>query len=121
MSEEKEYFTQFPNLTILPWLCWGLILGLTLAAVFYASRVYAEPRFVATAQDGGVTITLYDDPCELTDKVTNLPFKVTWQENGKTSQGCWGPRPDAQSVVAYFDDLTVALIPFGALHRAQGA
>jgi len=72
-------------------------------------------------QDKGVTITFYDDPCQLKDKVSNLPYKATWQEGGKTFQGCAAPRADLELVVVYFDDLTVALVPFHLLKKATGA
>lgn len=123
MIDDKEHFYHdfppMPNLTILPWLAWGVILGLVIAATFYASRVYADPRFMTT--DGnGVVVTLHDTPCELKE-VANLQYKATWQEGNKTFQGCWGPRPDVQAVVAFFDDKTVAVIPFGMLKKVTGA
>ena len=119
MSQEKEYFADFPKLTILPWLLWALAIGVVIAAVLYAGKVRAEPRFTTT--DGNVVVTLYDDACQLTDQITNMPYKATWQEGGKTFQGCWMARPDAQAALAYFADKTVALIPFGMLKAAQGA
>lgn len=121
MSQDKEWhdFPQLPNLTILPWIVWGVLIGLVLAGTFYASRLYAEPRF--TAQGEGVVITLYDEPCDLEDQITNLPYKATWVENGKTFKGCFVPRPDAGFVIAYFDDKTVALIPFKVLQKVGNA
>ena len=122
MSQEKEWDDfppNMPNLTILPWLLWGLVVGIVIAALFYSARLHAEPRFTTT--EGNVVVTLYDDACELTDQIVNIPYKATWQEGGKTFQGCWMARPDAQAALAYFTDKTVALIPFQMLKAAQGA
>ena len=97
----------------------AILLGGTLAGALWAGKVYAEPRLLAS--NGQVTVTLYDEPCELKEHVSNLPFKATWQEGGRTFKGCWASHPDMELVAAYFDDLTVAVIPFGALKRVQGA
>lgn len=120
MSEEKEYFSTFPNLTLIPFLIWAVLIGLTLAGVLYASRAVAEPRLLAV-DNNGIAITLYDDPCELKGEIANLPYKATWTENGKTFEGCWQGRDEARSVVAYFSDHTVALIPYSVFKRAVGA
>ena len=93
------------------WACLGTLLAI-------ATPAGADPMFRAT--QGGVTVTLYDDPCELV-AVTNLPLKATWVENGKTYEGCYGARPDAGVVVFYFEDRTVGLIPFQALSKVVGA
>jgi hypothetical protein len=119
VNQEKEYFAQFPNLTLIPFLIWAVMIGLTLAGVFYASKALAEPRLLAV--DNGVAITLYDDPCELKGEITNLPYKATWTENGKTFEGCWAGRDDVKQVMAYFTDKTVALIPYSVFKRAIGA
>ena len=101
--------------TVLPLPFWAILL-----IIFFCwpSIVFAGPRFATS--DGKITITLYDEPCEL-DAVKNLPYKAVWLENGKPSIGCWGPWVNDQKVVAYFDDKTVALIPFSALSKVQGA
>jgi hypothetical protein len=100
--------------TILPLPLWALLL---IVAFCWPSIVFASPRYSVEAQ--GAVITLTDDPCEL-DAVKNLPYKATWVEDGKTFQGCFAPRPEVQLVVAYFDDRTVALIPFQALKKLEG-
>lgn len=103
------------RLTILPWLVWALIA----VTVVWATKAYSGPRLQATQE--GVRVVLYDDPCQLTEQIANLPYKATWEEDGKTFQGCWGPRPDMRVMVAYFEDKTVGIIPMGALNRVSGA
>jgi hypothetical protein len=50
----------------------------------------AEPRYSAEVE--GVKITLHDDKCAL-PAVANLARKATWEERGKTFDGCWGGAP----------------------------
>lgn len=64
---------------------------------------------IAKATQGGVVITLTDEPCTLT-VVSNLPYKILWEEKGKTFTGCFTVNQGI--VVAYFsDDKTVAIMP----------
>lgn len=93
-----------------------LVLGALLLA--YIVSVHADPAFKAVAENG-VTIILYDEPCKLTEEVTNLPRRATWDENGKVNEGCW--RYTNGTVVAYFDDKTVAAIPAQVFERVTGA
>jgi hypothetical protein len=93
-----------------------LLLGLALAAATY--NAYAEAVFQGQGQ--GVTITVYNEPCKLTD-VTNLPYRATWEENGKVTEGCIAPRPDAGVVVGYFADKTVALMPLQMFKKLVSA
>ena len=127
MSQDTEWFsgcTQNANdcthrATIFPLIAWALVIAFTLAGVFYASRVNADPIARANAENNAV-ITLYNEPCELKDQITNLPYKAAWVEAGKTFRGCWGPHP-AGLAVFYFDDKTTGVIPFQALQRVSGA
>jgi hypothetical protein len=120
MNEEKEWhdFTPMPNLTVLPWLVWGVIVGLVIAALFYSARLHADPLFSATAE--GVTITLTDEPCAVKE-IANLPYRATWVEKDKTFQWCWGPYRELSIVLAYFDDRTIAVIPVQAFVKVVGA
>jgi hypothetical protein len=96
------------------------VLIATLIAIALAGamrRAYAEPLFSASAE--GAVITLTNEPCAL-KAIGNLPFKATWVEKDKTFEGCWGARPDAGYVLAYFDDRTVALIPIQAFKKVVG-
>ena len=117
MSQEKEYFARFPKLMV-PSPIWAVVFGLILAGALYAGKALSAPRFVAT--DGTTSITLHDEPCELKEVVTNLPYKATWVEGDKIIQGCWGAWVNDQRVLAYFGDKTVALIPFSVLSKVQG-
>jgi len=94
MMDDKEHFYHdfpaMPNLTILPWLAWGVILGLVIAATFYASRVYAEPIAVAKDPASGAVLTVHSEPCAHQGTV-NLTNRATWQEaTGKVFEGCAG-------------------------------
>ena len=104
--------------TILPYLMLAaIVVGLGLA--LWTTKVFAEP--IAKAEgDNGAVIILYNDPCAMTDQVSNLPYKAEWREGGKVFAGCWGPHP-AGAVVSYWSDKTVALIPFQSLQRLAGA
>jgi hypothetical protein len=88
-------------------------------AVTWPTKAHADPRFQVSIE--GVTVVLYDDKCDLTDQITNLPYKATWTEKGKTYRGCWGARPDAGVVMAYFEDKTIGLIPMQGLTPVRGA
>jgi hypothetical protein len=112
---------QHQRITWLPYSLWAAILAVLLGiALAGATRfAHAEPRFQVANKD--ITITLYDDPCELKDQISNLPFKAEWKEGAKTYRGCWGPRPDVEAVLFYFDDKTMGAIPFGAIHKVVGA
>lgn len=120
MNEEKEWhdFPQMPNLTVIPWIVWGVIVGLVIALLLYSSRLHADPLFSTTSD--GVNITLTDEPCAVA-AITNLPYRATWTEKGKAFEGCWAPHRELQVVIAYFDDKTVALIPVQAFVKVVGA
>jgi hypothetical protein len=108
MSDELE--------TVFPLPIWIVLL---IVVFCWPSIVFSEPRFQVSNKD--ITITLFDDPCELKDQISNLPFKAEWKEGAKTYRGCWGPRPDVEAVLFYFDDKTMGAIPFGAIHKVVGA
>lgn len=94
-----------------------LLVAFVLGVAFYAAKVHAEA--VAVAQIEGVTITLHKEKCALTE-VSNLPFKVTWEEKGKSYVGCWGL--NGNFVAAFFkEDKSVAVIPAQAFTKVTGA
>lgn len=94
------------------------ILVVVAGLALWAGNVFAEAAFQGQGQ--GVTITVFNEPCKL-DAVTNLPFRATWEENGKVTEGCVAPRPDAGVVVGYFSDKTIALMPIQMFKRLVGA
>jgi hypothetical protein len=116
---DKEYFADFPKLTVLPWVLWALAAVLIVATVVWATKAHAEPRY--QAGDSKVRVVLHDEPCRLKDQITNLPYRIVWHEGEKTVEGCWGPRPDAGVAMAYFADKTMGLIPLDALTKVSGA
>lgn len=95
------------------------LLAVLVFTVAWATKAYADPRFAVSTDK--FRVTLYDEPCALKDQITNLPYKAVWEEAGKVYQGCWGPRPEVESIVVYFTDKTVGIIPFGALKPVTGA
>jgi hypothetical protein len=115
----QDHGEAFRRSTILPPLFWTAVISLALAAVFYSGRVFADPIFTAEGE-GGATVLLYNEPCQI-KTLTNLPFRATWVEKGKTFEGCFVPRPEAQIVLFYFDDGTVGYIPFQMLRKTVGA
>ena len=84
----------------------------------FVSAAFAKP--VGILINEGITIALFDEPCALS-QVSNLPYRATWTENGKTFAGCFSLRPDVGAVVAYFTDGSVALIPMQAFKPAKEA
>ena len=114
---EKEYdhdFPKIPGLTVIPWLVWAVIIVLAI----WATKAYSEP--VMQTSEGGVTLQLWTDACELQKDIQNLPYKATWHENGKVIKGCWGARPDVGVVVFYFADKTVGMAPIQAFTKVVG-
>ena len=68
----------------------------------------AQAAVIAVGEGDGVKVSLTDEPCAL-PAVVNLPRRATWEEKGKTFQGCWGR--SGPVVMAYFDDRTAAVFP----------
>ena len=89
---------------------------LGILALCLAFTAQAEP--VASAAGGGVSISLYTDKCALS-AVSNLPFKATWTEKGKVSQGCYGVAYQ-EVVMLYFEDKTVVVLPVGMFKKVTG-
>lgn len=75
----------------------------------------------ARAEGGVGDIELLFEPCRLTHMITNLPRRATWTEDGKVTEGCWGPNPGAPGVVTTFwEDKTVVPILTEKLRRNSG-
>lgn len=100
----------------------AVLLGGFMAAglIAFANKASAEPRYAA-AGDNGAVITLYDDPCELKEQITNLPYKATWSEAGKQFDGCWAPVQQLGIVQMWFTDKTAFPVPVRVLKPVQGA
>ena len=77
----------------------------------------AGKQLVAKGADFSVFLT--DEACE-SQAVTNLPKKAIWvDKNNNRIAGCWGFMHAAGSVLFYFDDKTVVLIPARMFAPAQ--
>lgn len=101
------------------WLAFAAVLvGALLLGPFFAIKT-AKAAPIATATSGHLTITLYSDPCSL-KAVSNLPQRAVWIEAGKVSEGCWGASQFGV-IMAYFEDKTVAVIPFEVFRRTEPA
>lgn len=89
-SEYEREEQPAPRKTMAPYwaVAMAIIVGAALAGVLWSGRVYAEPRLLVS--DNTISITLYDDPCELKGQVANLPFKAVWQEGGGDLSGVLG-------------------------------
>jgi hypothetical protein len=89
---------------------------LILSMIVPASSM-AEPRY--SAEVDGVKITLHDDKCAL-PAVANLGRKATWEERGKTFDGCWGGHPQFPVLIFYFADKTVVIVPTEMFKKVTG-
>lgn len=121
MLEDPYEFTPQPDSRFWGWtlLGWLFIIGLFGAGLVYCTDARADPLYRASIL--GVVITLHSEECALKDKVSNLPRKATWVENGKTYQGCFGYVEPLGLFMFYFsDDKTVAGIPASAFSKVHG-
>lgn len=117
-----EEETQPPKVKVW-WTIYVEITIATLIAIALAGAMrsaYAEPRFAADG-DNGAVITLFDDPCELKEHITNLQFKATWIEGDKKFEGCWAPVQQMGIVQMWFMDKTAFPVPLRALKPVVGA
>lgn len=88
----------------------------------WAGHAFAYPISIASAGNGQVVITVYSEDCQLTDVVANLPNRATWEQRGKTFEGCVGVQPAAEMAMFYFkDDKSVAVVPLQAFVRVVGS
>lgn len=73
------------------------------------------------AEGDGVRVVVYaGEPCSLTS-ISNLPYKATWTENGKTVEGCAGIHPMGVVLFYFGADKTVVMIPRNQFVRVVGA
>ncbi len=72
------------------------------------------------AEEPEARVQLRAEKCRL-NLVSNLPYRATWQEQGKkTLEGCWGRSQRAPVFVAYFEDRTVYVIPMVEVRPVWG-
>ena len=77
----------------------------------------AQAEQIASASGEGITVGIYTDKCAL-NSVSNLPYKATWTEKGKVSQGCYGINSGV--AVFYWEDKTVVILPVSLFQRTTG-
>ena len=105
------------NETVFPLPLWFVLIVTLLFGC--PNSASAEPLFRFTAPEG-VVITLHSDRCELKE-VSNLPQRATWDENGKTFEGCWRPSAFFPLFIFFFQgDKTIADVPAGAFKKVIG-
>ncbi len=103
--------------TIFPLPAWFVLIATILFGC--PTSAAADPILRFNAKDG-VVITLHSDKCALKE-VSNLPNKATWDEKGKTFEGCWRPSAFFPLVIFYFlGDRTIADVPMQAFEKVQG-
>ena len=94
-----------------------VLLLVILAALSFRYNAHAEALYQFQTKE--LTITLYDDRCDLKDAITNLPRKVVWTLNGVETEGCWGFSEQFSLILLYFADKTATALPaplFGKLN-----
>ena len=94
-----------------------LMVVLFLLVTSLSSNVMAEQ--IGAVNVSGITVALFNDPCRLTNKITNLPYRTTWTSGGKTIEGCFGLFQEAGAIGSYFEDLTTAVIPMSIVKPVQ--
>ncbi len=87
---------------------------------FFAVHAVADPKLRAFGQEGEI-ILLYDEPCAFKDVVSNLKYRATWQEKGKTFEGCWNLSPFGIVVLYMSNDKTMFVIPAQMFEQVSGA
>ena len=96
-----------------------MLLLSTLVALLATNVATAKPVAVFV-DSAGTKVFLFDDKCALEDKVTNLPYKVTWEEKGKVFEGCAGPVSWGPVVMMFFpEDKTVAVLPVSVFEKVS--
>ena len=99
------------------WIGALCILFLLALAATWPTEANADP--IARASAEGIVITLTDEDCKLT-AVSNLKKRATWEEKGKTFEGCWGGHPAFPIVMGYFSDRSVVVLPVEAFAAVSG-
>ena len=78
---------------------------------------FAAPQFEASGE--GVKVVVHSEKCALKE-ISNLPYRATWTEKGKTTEGCAGPHPIGV-VLFYFADKTIVVVPMQEFVKVTGA
>ena len=97
----------------------GMVVGLVaLGTQLFAVKAQAEPLY--RADTGDSVITVHSEPCAV-QAVGNLPKRATWQEKGKTYEGCAGQHPQFPILIFYFaGDKSVVVVPVQLFQKVTG-
>ena len=96
----------------------GMVVLLLILAGVMVGNAKAEPMFRADA--GEAVVTVYTEPCAV-PAVGNLPKRATWQEKGKTYEGCAGQHPMFPILIFYFSgDRSVVVVPVEMFQKVTG-
>lgn len=77
-------------------------------AVAVSGSVVAAPVAEFKSEDG-VVITATNEPCRITEQVSNLPMRATWKEGRRVFEGCYGIKNGI--VLMFFEDKSVVFVP----------
>jgi len=85
---------------------------LLLAGCANAQPITLPTPVVATLMAENVSIILSREPCAI-PAVANLPYRALWitKATGAAHDGCYDLRQGAATVLFYFDDRTILLLP----------
>lgn len=99
-----------------------LLAGCAVQDVVAQERQYSGVALFRFVTPNNVTITVYDQPCKMDNPPANTPWRVTWEEKGKTYEGCVVPQPFDREQSAFamqFDDRTVVCVPTGRFKQLE--
>jgi len=100
------------------WEVGMIVLIVVLGLAIFAGKASAEPLYQADTGDAKVTV--HSEPCAVA-AVGNLPKRATWEEKGKTYEGCAGAHPAFPLLVFYFSgDRSVVVIPNEMFRKMTG-
>lgn len=94
-----------------------VVFAAILAALLFPLLAHSEPLFQTSGE--GITITLHSEACALKE-VTNLPRRATWDEKGKTFEGCWRLSQSGYVLFYFLEDKTVGDAPAQVFKKVVG-
>lgn len=97
-------------------MTWALAFLLAVCMIAFATIAQAKPTHIA--QEGGITITVYDDKCALS--AVSMPFRATWKEESKHYEGCVIQHPTG-ILIFYFTDRSIVLLAPQMFRPVTGA
>jgi hypothetical protein len=88
------------------------VIVLLLAGCANAQPITLPTPIVATLMAENVSIILSREPCAI-PAVANLPYRALWitKRTGVAHDGCYDLRQGTATVLFYFDDRTILLLP----------